>query len=55
MNNKTVQQRLCTEPKEKPEEPLKFAVAFEEGISQQKSFSGEVKQKQSQYTKSMNK
>ena len=40
MNNKTVQQRLCTEPKEEPEEALKFAVAFEEGISQQKSFSG---------------
>ena len=36
MNNKTVQQRLCTEPKEEPEEALKFAIAFEEGISQQK-------------------
>ena len=41
MNNKTVQRRLCTEPNEKPEEALKFVVALEEGISQQKSFSGE--------------
>ena len=41
MNNKTVQQRLCTEPKEEPEEALSFAVAFEEGISQQKTFGGE--------------
>ena len=40
MNNKTAQQRLCTEPKEAPEEALKFAVAFEERISQQKRFSG---------------
>ena len=38
MHNKTVQERLCTEPKEKPQEILRFAVAFEEGISQQKSF-----------------
>ena len=39
MHNKTVQERLCTEPKENPQE-ARFAVAFEEGISQQKSFTG---------------
>ena len=42
MNNKTVQQRLCTEPKDTPDEVLRFALAFEEGISQQRSFDGEV-------------
>ena len=40
MHNKTVQERLCTEPKENPQVALRFAVAFEEGISQQKSFTG---------------
>ena len=40
MNNKTVQQRICTEPKDDPEEALRFAVAFEERISQRKSFGG---------------
>ena len=40
MNNKTVQQRLCTEPKDEPEEALRFEVAFEEGISQQRSSGG---------------
>ena len=39
-HNKTVQERLCTEPKDQPKEALNFAVAFEEGISQQKSFGG---------------
>ena len=43
MNNKTVQECLCTEPKDTPDEALKFVVAFEVGISQQRSFSGEVK------------
>ena len=33
MNNKTVQQRLCTQPKDEPEDALRFAVAFEERIS----------------------
>ena len=42
MNNKTVQQRLCTEPKDTPDEALRFAVAFEEGNSQQRSFGGEA-------------
>ena len=40
MHNKTVQERLCTEPKEQPQEALRFAIAFEEGISQQKSIGG---------------
>ena len=35
-----MQERLCTEPKENPQEALRFAVVFEEGISQQKSFTG---------------
>ena len=39
MHNKTVQERLCTELKENPQEALRFAVAFEEGISK-KSFTG---------------
>ena len=40
MFNKTVQERLCTEQKDQPREALRFAVAFEEGISQQKNFGG---------------
>ena len=40
MHTRTVQERSCTEPKENPQEALRFAVAFEEGISQQKSFTG---------------
>ena len=39
MTNKTVQQRLCTEPNEEPE-ALRFAVAFEEGVSQHRSLGG---------------
>ena len=35
-----MQERLCTEPKEEPHEALRFAIAFEEGISQQKNFAG---------------
>ena len=33
---------LSTEPKETPEEALRVAVAFEEGISQQRRFGGEA-------------
>ena len=40
MNNKTVQQQLCTEPKEEPEEEFRFAMVFEERISQQRNFGG---------------
>ena len=40
MRHKTVQERLCTEPKENPKEALQFAIAYEEGISQQKNFAG---------------
>ena len=38
MHNKTVQERLCTEHKDQPQEALRFAIASEEGISQQKKF-----------------
>ena len=38
MNNKMIQQKLCTEPKEEPQEAFRFAVAYEEGISQHKTF-----------------
>ena len=44
-----VQQRLCTEPKENPEEAFRFAVAYEEVVNQHKSFevtirTGEINQ-----------
>ena len=42
INNETVQQRLCTDPKDIPDEALRFAVVFEEGISQLRSFGREV-------------
>ena len=42
MNNKTVRQRLCTQPKDTPDEALRFAVEFEESISQQRNFDGEA-------------
>ena len=38
MNNKMVQQKFCTEPKENPEEVFCFAVAYEEGVIQHKAF-----------------
>ena len=38
MNNKMVQQKLCTEPKEEPHEAFRFAVAYVQGISQHKTF-----------------
>ena len=34
MNTKMVQQTLCTEPKNNPQDAFRFAVAYEEGISQ---------------------
>ena len=37
MNNKKVQEKLCTEPKE-PEQALEFALAYEEGIQRQKAY-----------------
>ena len=40
MHNKTVKERLRTEPKNRPQDAFSFAVAFEEGISQQNSFAG---------------
>ena len=37
MKNTTVQERLFTEPKDNPEDALKFAVAFEQGAYQKKT------------------
>ena len=37
MNNKTVQQKLCTEPKENPEDAFRFAITYEEGVNQHKA------------------
>ena len=37
MKNTAVQERLFTEPKDNPEEALKFAVAFEQGAQQKKT------------------
>ena len=39
-NNKTVQQKLCTEPKNDPQESFQFAIAYEEGINQHRAFEG---------------
>ena len=37
MKNVVVQERLFTEPKDNPEEALKFAIAFEQGAQQKKN------------------
>ena len=37
MNNKKVQEKLCTEPRE-PDQALEFAITFEEGVKRQKSY-----------------
>ena len=37
MNNKKVQGKLCTEPKE-PDQALEFAIALEEGVKRQKAY-----------------
>ena len=42
MNNKAVQERLCTKPKDNPVEALQFAVSFEKGTKRQASY-GECK------------
>ena len=38
MNNKQIQEKLCTESKENPAEALQFAIAFEDGLKRQKSY-----------------
>ena len=38
MNNKSVQQTLCTEPKDDSQDAFHFAVAYEEGVSQHKAY-----------------
>ena len=37
-NNKHVQEKLCSEPKENPAEALQFAIAFEDSLKRQKSY-----------------
>ena len=37
MNNKKVQEKLCTEPKE-PDQALEIAIAFEDGVKRQKAY-----------------
>ena len=38
MNDKQVQAKLCTEPKNTPAEALQFAIAFEDGLKRQKIY-----------------
>ena len=40
MNQKSVQQKLCTEPKNDPNEAFRFAIAYEEGINQHRANEG---------------
>ena len=42
MHNKTVQERLCTDPKSQPQEELRFAIALEEEIAQRQNFTGGI-------------
>ena len=46
MHNKTVQERLCTDPKNQPQEALRFAITFGEGIAQQQNYTGGSTKKQ---------
>ena len=41
MNNKQVQEKLCTEPKE-PNQALEFAGSFEEGVKRQKAYGAQA-------------
>ena len=38
MNNKDVQQKLCTEPKNTIADTIQFAISYEEGALRQQSF-----------------
>ena len=38
MHNKRVQEKLCTEPFENPDDALQFAISYEEGVKRQKSY-----------------
>ena len=40
MNNKIVQDQLCTEPKADSEEAFRFALAYKEGVNQHKTYEG---------------
>ena len=44
MNNKSVQQKLCTEPRDDPQEAFRFAVTYEEGINQHKEYEKPTKE-----------
>ena len=37
MRNTAVQERLCTEPRDDPEDALKFAIAFEQGVQAERT------------------
>ena len=37
MKNTAVQERLLTEPRDIPEDALKFAIAFEQGVQQKRN------------------
>ena len=41
MNNKEVQEKLCTEPKD-PDQELEFVIAFEEGVKRQKAYGAQA-------------
>ena len=40
MNNKTVHQKLCIEPKNDPQEASRYAIADEDGINQHRTLEG---------------
>ena len=40
LNNKNVQQKMCMETKNDPQEAFRFEIAYEEGISQHLTFEG---------------
>ena len=41
MNNRKVQEMLCTEPKE-PDQALEFAIAFEEGVKSRNAYGTQI-------------
>ena len=53
MNNKTVQQKWCTELTNNPQEAFQFAIAYEEGINQHRAFEEEVQSMKSKTNQSV--
>ena len=51
MNNKKVQEKLCTEPKE-PDQALEFAIAYEECVKRQKAYGAQASETPKQSKKS---